>query len=521
MDAVEKAIRSALESGDADERSFRESVYRKAFAALERAIETNPGITPDVADRRRASVQAKIAEIESEFIPALPPIDPVPRAPAEPMYRAPFEPAPRPSQPPSPAAESYPRRDDGERAWSDSRPVDPRPAEPRQTEPTPPRVEPMVPSRADPVPQRSDWALTPPAPPRTEPVPRVDPVLSRPEPALSTPPTGQRDRWVVDPVVDMPVPSGTPAPADQPEPATVPPLAAGPRVGIPVPQAPSAEPVGAPVPRVPAAPEAPSVDMDTSGPVPRSFFPDLDDFGPPGSKPAIGPEAEVATVSAAGGPNVSRERRRPFAAVFVGTTVIAAVGIGIWWGITTGLFKVPGDDGSVPNPPVTEEEDFIPEDVNNAPQMPGEADAQRNWISVFSPSDPTAVNAPGGTSAEVMRDDTGEFIRIRSGGSGSWVLFDVGQGVLEQLAGKVATFDIVARAEEGAETQFAVECNFGELGDCGRKRYAAGYAKGDFLFEVTMPTARPGAGGTIGINSDITNAGKALDVYEIRVAVSQ
>ncbi|MBX3578553.1 MAG: hypothetical protein KF723_15215 [Rhizobiaceae bacterium] len=265
----------------------------------------------------------------------------------------------------------------------------------------------------------------------------------------------------------------------------------------------------------------PTVEADPNGPVPRSLFPDLDDFGPPGTKPSIGPEAEAAVITAAGGPNVRRERRRPFAAMFLAATLVGAVGIGIWWAVSTGLFRLPGDDGSVPNPPIAGEEDFIPEDENNAPQMPGEADAERAWVTVFSPADPTVVNAPAGTSAEVIEDDSGEFIRIRSGGSGSWVLFDVGQGVLEQLAGKVATFDIVARSEEGAETQFAVECNFGDLGDCGRKRYAAVPSKGDFLFEVTMPAGRPGAAGTIGINTDITNAGKALDVYEIRVSTSQ
>ncbi|MGB3390015.1 MAG: hypothetical protein WBA88_18765, partial [Pseudaminobacter sp.] len=149
------------------------------------------------------------------------------------------------------------------------------------------------------------------------------------------------------------------------------------------------------------------------------------------------------------------------------------------------------------------------------------ADLDRDWINVFSPSDATMVSAPGETTAEVMQDESGSFLRIRSGEAGSSILFDIGQGVLESLAGKKATFDIVARAEEGKETEMSVDCNFGELGDCGRKRYAVGYEKGDYLFEVDFGGKQPGAGGTIAINSDFANEGRAVDIYEIKVSVSQ
>mgnify|MGYP000937047024 CR=1 FL=1 len=71
MDAIEKAIRNAFEKGNADDRAFREKVYRSAFAALDRALQANPGVTVEVAIKRRKAMQAKIAEIESEFLPAV------------------------------------------------------------------------------------------------------------------------------------------------------------------------------------------------------------------------------------------------------------------------------------------------------------------------------------------------------------------------------------------------------------------------------------------------------------------
>ena len=156
-----------------------------------------------------------------------------------------------------------------------------------------------------------------------------------------------------------------------------------------------------------------------------------------------------------------------------------------------------------------------------APAKPDEADAARDWILVFSPTDPTSVNAPADTKADVMKDDSGDFMRIRSGASGSAIVFDVAKGVLEQVAGKHAVFDIVTRAEEGKPTQISVDCNFGELGDCGRKRYEVGYEKGEFLFDIVLPDKAPGAEGTIAINTDIDNAGKAVDIYEIKVSVGE
>jgi hypothetical protein len=106
---------------------------------------------------------------------------------------------------------------------------------------------------------------------------------------------------------------------------------------------------------------------------------------------------------------------------------------------------------------------------------------------------------------------------MRSGASGAAVSFDVGQGILEQLAGKHAVFDIVARAEEGKDTQMSVDCDFGALGDCGRKRYAVGHVRNEYLFEVDFPDKSPGAAGSIAINSDFDKQGKSVDIYEIRV----
>jgi hypothetical protein len=350
LDPIEKAIRSAFEKGNAEDRDFREKVYRSAFAALDRALKANPNLTVEAAINRRKALQAKIAEIETEFTLAVAAVDP--------------------------AGNSF-------------------------------------------------------------------------EPSLDDVRPGSRGRDAA----------------------------------------------------------APDISIERRN--------------------ANGHRKAVRTDSlAVEGERDERRARRgfriPFGRIFVTATVIAAVGIGGWWAFQTGMFKSAAErDTSVRNPArTTAGEDFIPEN-EGAPIKQGQVDPSRNWIDVFSPADATGVTAPGQTSAQVMQDGSGSFLRIRSGGSDEAILFDVGQGVLEKLAGKVATFDIIARGADGQATQMSVDCNFGELGGCGRKRYAVGDGRGDYLFELDFRSKNPGSGGTIAINSDVGGRGKPVDVYEIRVSVSE
>lgn len=372
MDPVEKAIRNALEKGNAEDRAFRERVYRSAFAALERATQSQPQLTVEMAIKRRQNLQARITSIESEFLPA---------APALPV---------QPDEVPTISLET---EDYGAAA-------------------------PAVEAHAD--------------------------------------DDGRQ-------------------------------------------QAPSVRLDDAPA----SAPAAPSVDL-----------------GAPDAAPPLAGDVPPAAQVAQDDVRTMR-RRRPLAGMFVAVTLLCAAAIGGWWAHQTGLLRLPSPSDAPPPPPqLSESEEFDPAREAAAPVDDlGGGQELRNWITVFSPDDSSGVNAPTGASAEVSEDESGRFIRIRSGKDGADVVFDVGQGVLERIAGKKAVFDISARAEEGTQTQISISCDFGEMGDCGRKRYAVGYERGEYLFDVELSANRPGAGGSIAVNSDFTNEGKALDVYEIRVSV--
>jgi len=371
LDPIEKAIRNALEKGNAGDRAFREKVYRSAFSALDRALQANPNVTVETAINRRKAMQAKIAEIEAEFLPA-------PSAVGSAMADEDSVPAPSVDAPVQAAA-------------------------------------------AGPAPRG----------------PRSEPTLDTPADHTDAPSNGH------------------------------------------------------------VLPEVPDIMPDA--PLPRT---------------AAEPQPDRA-------PRRRRPRKRGLPALFTGLTLLVIIGLGAWWLLQSGALRSPEERGEVPVPPASvEDEDFSPSG-STAPLQTGQAEFSGEWITVFTPLDPTTVSTPSDASAEVMEDDSGSFLRVRSGGSGSAVSFDVGQGILDEVAGTRAVFVLVARAEDGKETQISIDCNFGELGDCGRKRYEVGRERSEYLFDVQLPDKRAGAAGTIAINSDVENQGKAIDIYEIRVSPNQ
>ena len=68
--SVKERILAALAKGDAQDREFRESVYRLVFAALEKSVKTNPEMSADDVYRRREHIVAVIEEVEKDFAAA-------------------------------------------------------------------------------------------------------------------------------------------------------------------------------------------------------------------------------------------------------------------------------------------------------------------------------------------------------------------------------------------------------------------------------------------------------------------
>jgi hypothetical protein len=256
------------------------------------------------------------------------------------------------------------------------------------------------------------------------------------------------------------------------------------------------------------APEkpAPSVAPDSPAPASRergepAFAPTLDGERRPRAQRRSDVRAE-APKRRGGGRRAPRLRWR-LAGLLLFLLLLGAAAAGLWW------LAVSGTGERLLTPAQT--------GANGGPPVSGASDALEGWVDIFTPGDPTTVSAPGDSRAEVMEEESERFMRITSGQSGAPVLFDIGQGVLEDIAGTRAVFNIVAEAREGGDTQISVDCSLAELGDCGRKRYAVGAAREEYLFEIELPASRPGTGGTIAINPDVEGRGRAVDIHAIRV----
>lgn len=420
MNPIEKTIRSALERGDADDRAFREKVYRSVFAALEKSIAANPDLPDEAVHHRREMLKASIRTVEQEFVAAFEPEEPVEpeeftEVPAAPDHS--FEPFPQ-----APA---------------------------RGTEP------------------RSSWAAA-------------------------------SNRYYED--------ESHPAPAAHPRKRR---------------EAPATRP--APQPRFDDE-AIPLPDIE-----PRRSR-DADEFGM--ADPGLGGLA--ARRDARNGDRrfhdrgiddgqPRRRRGRVFVMLFLAVTVIASGVMGVWWAMDSGLFLSAEErDTSVPNPPLTlEDEEFQPDGpppLSDQQVADGRGD---DWITVFTPTDPTRVLTLSGGTAQVIEIEGGMALRIRSSSPDEPVRFEVGEGVLQNIAGRRAVFNIKARTDPGKETQILVTCDFGPLGDCGRNRYVVSPENRDFAVGLDIPDIRPTGAGNIAIVTDFGNGGRSVDIIEISVAVPE
>lgn len=218
------------------------------------------------------------------------------------------------------------------------------------------------------------------------------------------------------------------------------------------------------------------------------------------------PEERVA-------PAPAERRRRPLrlVALILALVVLAALGLSVWFMIRP-VNAPRALQELADSAPAPEEQS-----ASNGTLF-RQGGAEESWITVFSPANPLTVSTSPDANAEITTQNDETFLLVAAESAEATVSFDVGQGILERLAGKRAIFSLTARTEEGQETQISVTCDFGALGDCGRTRYIVGGAlPSEYLFEVDFPDGRPNAGGRITIVPDLEGEGRILEVFSLNV----
>lgn len=214
---------------------------------------------------------------------------------------------------------------------------------------------------------------------------------------------------------------------------------------------------------------------------------------------------------------VREKRRRPFfAIILVSALVLAAVGIGFLWVIFSGLMLSPEQrDTSVPNPPATINGDAF---VGN-PSADGEFSGE--WIDVFTPEDISRVAGRGSVKAALIESNGRSALQVvsQSPDIQGEVLFELGRGILDTLAGSQALVAVTLRSSTDATTQIYVKCQLPGGGDCGRRRFDVTYETNDIVFSLDLSNVRNGGGesGILALNSDVSGSNKGINIYAIRI----
>ena len=238
--------------------------------------------------------------------------------------------------------------------------------------------------------------------------------------------------------------------------------------------------------------------------------------------------AEAATAAPEVRGDTDRKRRRKrsrfLSFTMVVVTLAAAAGAAAWWVQTNDLLKSAAErDTNVANPPASvASEDF--DGAAGLQTLGAQQGFTGDWVEVFAPENTAAVVAGSRAKAEPVDDDGGKRIQLTSSVAETEgdITIEIPATVLAQLSGKTSTMALTVQAQPGKTTEFAVECNFSSLGECGRHRFTVHDERLDMLFKVTFDRSlAPNSAGRIVINSDISGEGKGLTLYAIRVLPGQ
>lgn len=215
-----------------------------------------------------------------------------------------------------------------------------------------------------------------------------------------------------------------------------------------------------------------------------------------------------------------KRRGRLFSFLLVVATLVAAVGTVAWWVQSSGLLLPPSErDGSVANPPQSVSGEDFPAGQPGGEALDTHNSFSADWREVFEPSDTGALSAESDGRYEPVSTDEGPAVRLVSTSADrkGVVAVAVAPDILQAMAGKTSTIALTVEPDNGKAAQVSVECDFGTLGSCGRHRFAVS-DRTDLLFQVAFEgSLSPSAAGRLLINSDVTGAGAAVNLFAVRI----
>jgi len=156
------------------------------------------------------------------------------------------------------------------------------------------------------------------------------------------------------------------------------------------------------------------------------------------------------------------------------------------------------------------------------------------FVTILEPEQPGALVTAGNGTAQIVNDSTNPVIRIMSVRQAETrvtqadpLLLELAPGILKAIAGKKVTVEIMAKSGDSSPATFAVSCDFGELGECGRKRFRIGLQPEAVIFSIQISADyKEGQRAFLAINTDVTSAaalsgnGAKIDILYARIRTS-
>ncbi len=162
-----------------------------------------------------------------------------------------------------------------------------------------------------------------------------------------------------------------------------------------------------------------------------------------------------------------------------------------------------------------------------------QADSE-NYITVIDSTDLSSLVMAGRGKAEIVNQLNSNMIRINSerdalnrAEPAQPILIKLKPGVLEQISGKEVTIEVFAKSGGGDTAHFAIGCEFGNLTECGRKRFLAGSQPNASVFAFQMDKISDSNQDMfLTLSTDttsqasVTGKGDILDIVYIRLSVN-
>ncbi|MBL4726787.1 MAG: hypothetical protein JKY83_08990 [Rhizobiaceae bacterium] len=162
----------------------------------------------------------------------------------------------------------------------------------------------------------------------------------------------------------------------------------------------------------------------------------------------------------------------------------------------------------------------------------GDAPNPNQYITLLEPNNPSTIVTDGAGQVKIVNGVDSTVLRIvslRSNFDKSLpakpILLEILPGIISQIRGKKITVEIHAKSGSSGPATFSVECMFGEIGSCGRKRFRVGLQSEAVVFSIDVKDENPGKKAYLAIRTDIASSanlsgrGDILDIISVRLRI--